>query len=269
MREVNSGHHLEQFTGNMISRTDAGRPHVDVGGIDFGIGDEFGDRLDRYRGIHLQEKGLAMNARDRGDVADQIEPELVVERGVDRVHRSGHKERISVRGRVHDRLSGDIAGRARPILDDKLLTEPLRQPLSYQACHDVGGASGGKSDNDAHRPRRIAFRPSDPRQGRQHGGTGCQMQKTSARKFHFEPPSNHSITSSARASSMGGTVSPSALAVLGLMASSNLVGVCSGRSAGFSPLRMRSTYWAAERNWLARSDPYDIRPPALTKWRQG
>jgi len=32
-----------------------------------------------------------------------------------------------------------------------------------------------------------------------------------------------------------------AFAVLRLTASSNLVGACTGRSAGFSPLRMRST----------------------------
>src|SRR5262249_58729885 len=51
----------------------------------------------------------------------------------------------------------------------------------------------------------------------------------------------HSITSSARASSVGGISRPSALAVLRLMTSSNLVGCCTGRSAGFSPLLMRST----------------------------
>src|SRR5262245_20537238 len=51
----------------------------------------------------------------------------------------------------------------------------------------------------------------------------------------------HSITSSTRASRLSGTVSPSALAVLRLMTSSYLVGACTGRSAGFSPLRMRST----------------------------
>ncbi len=51
----------------------------------------------------------------------------------------------------------------------------------------------------------------------------------------------YSITSSARASSDGGTVSPSALAVLRLTTSSYLVGACTGRSAGFSPLRIRST----------------------------
>ena len=33
------------------------------------------------------------------------------------------------------------------------------------------------------------------------------------------------------------------LGSLRLMASSYLVGACTGRSAGFSPLRMRSTYW--------------------------
>ena len=49
----------------------------------------------------------------------------------------------------------------------------------------------------------------------------------------------HSITSSARASKLSGTVSPSALAVLRLITSSYLVGACTGKSAGFSPLRMR------------------------------
>ena len=52
---------------------------------------------------------------------------------------------------------------------------------------------------------------------------------------------DHSITSSARASRDGGTSRPSALAVLRLITSSYLVGACTGRSAGFSPLRMRST----------------------------
>src|SRR5262249_42497432 len=51
----------------------------------------------------------------------------------------------------------------------------------------------------------------------------------------------HSITSLAATSKVCGTVSPSALAVLRLITSWNLVGSCTGRSAGFSPWRMRST----------------------------
>src|SRR5262245_20340023 len=46
-------------------------------------------------------------------------------------------------------------------------------------------------------------------------------------------PGAHSITSSARASSVGGTVMPSAFAVLRLITNSYLVGACTGRSAGF------------------------------------
>ena len=46
----------------------------------------------------------------------------------------------------------------------------------------------------------------------------------------------HSITSSARASRVGGTSRPSALAVLRLITSSNLVGCSIGKSAGFAPV---------------------------------
>jgi hypothetical protein len=49
----------------------------------------------------------------------------------------------------------------------------------------------------------------------------------------------HSITSSARASSNGGISSLIALVVFRLMTNSNRVASYTGRSAGFSPLRMR------------------------------
>ena len=49
----------------------------------------------------------------------------------------------------------------------------------------------------------------------------------------------YSITSSAVVSSDGGIVRPSAFAVFRLMTNSNFVGCTTGRSAGFSPLRIR------------------------------
>src|SRR5262249_42363304 len=48
----------------------------------------------------------------------------------------------------------------------------------------------------------------------------------------------HSITSSARAKNVSGTVRPSALAVVRLTTSSNLVGCSTGRSPGFAPRRI-------------------------------
>ena len=49
----------------------------------------------------------------------------------------------------------------------------------------------------------------------------------------------YSITSSARASSVEGTSSPSALAVTRLMAKSNMAGCITGKSAALSPFRIR------------------------------
>src|SRR5262249_15392623 len=51
------------------------------------------------------------------------------------------------------------------------------------------------------------------------------------------PP--HSITSVASNCIELGTSMPSVLAVLKLITNSNLVDLCTGRSAGFSPLRIR------------------------------
>lgn len=51
----------------------------------------------------------------------------------------------------------------------------------------------------------------------------------------------YSTTSSARACIDGGTLMPSALAVLRFITRSNLVGCCTGRSAGFAPSRIFAT----------------------------
>ena len=54
-------------------------------------------------------------------------------------------------------------------------------------------------------------------------------------------PVHYRMTSSARASTAGGIVNPSALAVFRLMTSSYFVGCSTGRSAGLAPLRILST----------------------------
>src|ERR1700732_3223462 len=79
---------------------------------------------------------------------------------------------------------------------------------------------------------------------------------------HSVPPSHdaafgqhHSITSSALIMTSSGIVKPEALAVLRLTTSSNLVGCSTGISAGFSPLRMRSTISAPRRHSAPWSVP--------------
>src|SRR5262249_47196473 len=70
----------------------------------------------------------------------------------------------------------------------------------------------------------------------------CQRpcRRTAEQRDELAPP-DHSITSSARTSSVGGTSKPSAFAVFRLTIVSYLVGACTGRSAGLAPRRMRST----------------------------
>src|SRR6516162_3574679 len=169
----------------MGSRTVSVRCHADLARISLSIGDELRNGLYRHRGMDLYGKRVSSNARDRRDVADEIEIELVVEGGVDRVHSDASEKRIAGGGRTYNGLGADIAGSTRPVLDDEWLAEPLRQPLRDQACDDVGRPASGKADDDAHRPRRIGLRPRDPRDGREHSSARCQMQKLPAGKFHL------------------------------------------------------------------------------------
>ena len=59
--------------------------------------------------MDLYGKRVSSNARDRRDVADEIEIELVVEGGVDRVHSDASEKRIAVGGRTYNGLGADIA----------------------------------------------------------------------------------------------------------------------------------------------------------------
>ena len=67
-------------------------------------------------------------------------------------------------------------------------------------------------------------------------GAAPRMTRSANRRYR----AIHSITSSALASSAGATLSPGALAVLRLITSSYLVGVCTGRLAGSRPHPFRS-----------------------------
>src|SRR5262245_4862608 len=148
--------------------------------------------------MYRYDVGLSVNAGDRRDVADEIETKLVIERGVDGIPTADHEQRVAVRRCAHDRLCADIAAAARSVLDDKLLTEPLRQPLTHHTRDDVGRTGRSERHDNAHRPRRIGLRPSETRGGRQRGSARCQMQELSAGKFHCSTSLSLHITRSPR-----------------------------------------------------------------------
>src|SRR5262245_45052389 len=117
--QIDAGHRLEQLTVNMWWTPDASIRHIDLARILLGIGNELGNRLSRKGWLHHHHISCAHHARDRCDVADKIEIEVVVEYRVDCVRRADLEERIAVRKRSHDEFGADIAGGARPVVDDE------------------------------------------------------------------------------------------------------------------------------------------------------
>src|SRR5262244_201729 len=241
----------------MRRRANPTRSKVDLARIGFRISDEFGEVVGWKCRIDVHHVGQSHYAGDRDAVADEIKRKLLVEPRVNSVVRAHEGDCVAIGRRVERGLHADTAGRAGPVLNDKLLSQMIRQVVADDARDDVVGAAGRKRDDPAHRPRRIGLRPRDARDARQHGSACGKTEKISAGKFHFAPPfaSHHSITSSARASRVGGTSSPSVLAVFKLITRSYLVGCWKGRSPAFSPRRIRSTYDAARRYSSTRSVP--------------
>ena len=134
-------------------------------------------------------------------------------------------------------LVGLIVGEA--ILDRDAM--PLDQPRVFQSLPErdlpvgvVTRPPGGEIADHRHR-RLLRTRRERPRNRR-----------AAEKRVELAPP--HSITSSARSGSADVIVNPIFFAVFMLITNSNLVGVCTGSSPGFSPLRMRSVYLAAPRH---------------------
>src|SRR5262249_36906941 len=229
--QINASYHLEKFSDHMSQAPNAARAHADLAGIGLGMGDELGNRRDRKQWIHLHDMWHPVDARNRRNITNEVVVEFFEQCCIDCCGSTDHEERIAVCRRTPNRLYTDIATTARTVLDDELLTEALRQPLTNEARSNVVNTTGRKWDNDAHGPRRIGLRPRYARYSRERGSTRCQMQKLSAGKFHLEPSSHHSITSSARASSVGGTLRPRARAVGRFITNTNLADCTTGRSA--------------------------------------
>src|ERR1700730_4161499 len=128
VKQVDACHHLEQLSEDMGRTSNSCRRIVDFARIDLGLDDDLRDRLGWNRWIYHHDIGATANVRDRRDVADEIKIEVRIERGVDRVTRHDlHEECVAVRWGSHDDFGANIAAGSRPVLDDELLPEALRQ----------------------------------------------------------------------------------------------------------------------------------------------
>src|SRR5262245_51994202 len=111
-----------------------------------------------------------------------------------------------------DVLAFDVAGFLQPLPES-----------GHKMCERRARRDGAEEPDHRHR-RLLRARRERPRRR--------------AAKERDELAPFHSITSSARPISGSGMVRPRALAVFRLMINSTLVACCTGRSVGFSPLRI-------------------------------
>ena len=175
--------------------------------------------------------------------------ELVVARGIGRVEGEG---RALDPVRLHEaRLLLAQEDAVGPEHDREAVLAPLRRQLEdvppeerLAAGEDQEGAGIDPGDVGHHPAalvgrelagRRGAGRRADVAVGAEEVAALGQVPGDRVRLV------GHSMTSSARASTEGGIVSPRALAVRRLMISSNFVGCSTGRSAGLAPFRILST----------------------------
>ncbi len=187
MLEFQSGQHLKQLAGDVSGRALAARAHVDLPGIGLGVGDEFRDRLHRYRRMHHHQQRCVREDRDWREVGAEIERQVLVERGRDGVGGVGHEQRVAVGRRAHRHFGADVGAAARAVLDHERLAEPNGHPLPEQARQDVGRAAGRDRNDDPHRAGGIALGLGERRvrQRRQGGGRGGEMQEAAAGRRHL------------------------------------------------------------------------------------
>src|SRR5262245_7632883 len=134
--------------------------------------------------MHDEHSGRADNGCNRSDVANETEFEIVIERRVPRIGRRGEEQRVTVGRCPHECLRGNVAARTRPVLDEELLAEPLRQPLADEARVCVVDPARRKAGDDPHRTRRVALRGGKTRRRPHRGGGRGEMQKVSAWECH-------------------------------------------------------------------------------------
>ncbi len=140
---------------------------------------------------------------------------------------------------------GDPAG----LRDLQLAHEarPRRAPRAIQQSRRVDVRLRMRGERKPARGAQVggsARRPCCPQPSRRAGGASARSPLSSVPGAAASARcmgAFYSITSSASARSFGGILSPSALATTTLMTSSNLLGISTGKSPGFAPLRMRGT----------------------------
>ena len=197
---------------------------------------QLGDVVRRQRRTPRKGRRRGIDEPDADEILFGVEAEVRVERHARRKRHLMQQHGIAVGRGAGGTAGGDHAAGAADVLDDDLLAERLRHAVLDDARDRIGRAAGRERHHERDRTAGIGLRCCS---AGWEDRCGEKRRRAAEQRDELAPP--HSISSSARPESGSGTVMPSVLAVLRLMSSSTFVACCTGRSAGFSPLRTLPT----------------------------
>ena len=129
----------------------AGRAVAQLARIGLGVGDELVEVAPRHRRVRHQRIGADRDVDDRGEILRDVVGRHLVDRDRERQAARRVEQGRAVGRRGDHRLGADDAGRARAVLHDELLAEPLGELLRQQPRHHVDAAARRHRHDDAHR----------------------------------------------------------------------------------------------------------------------
>src|SRR6202795_4082325 len=189
---------------------------------------ELAPALPMIQGDRVQLQQIIINLVMNGIEAMQS----VTDRPRELVIRSHQDEKQHVLVSVTDCGVGISAENADRLFNAFFTTKSDGMGMGLSICRSIVEAHGGRLWASANVPPGAMFQFALP------------VNADAESEVAHTPSKDYSMTSSAATSRPAGTARPSAFAVLRLMTRRKGVGVSGGRSAGFSPFRMRRTRFA-------------------------
>ena len=147
LHHVRPRHVLEQLGGEMRARGDAARCVVELARFRFRERDELLHGFHRKRRMHDEDVRQGGEARDRHEIADRIERQLLVQARVDGERGGDAEQRVAVGRRFGDRFGSVQTARAGTVIDDERLPERLAHALRDHARREIGRAAGALRDD--------------------------------------------------------------------------------------------------------------------------